>query len=65
MVLSATDGVECCCRTARAPNLIELMDTGVLRAKSVLRTRRLASAARASRSALNWGVTGLSLKLAQ
>eukprot|EP00969_Alexandrium_andersonii_P271217 11987373-Alexandrium_andersonii.AAC.1 len=55
MVLSATDGVECCCSTARAPRLSELTDTGVLRVKSVLQTRRLTNTARASRTALNWG----------
>eukprot|EP00969_Alexandrium_andersonii_P284415 12573982-Alexandrium_andersonii.AAC.1 len=28
---SATDGVEYCCNTARAPRLSELIDTGVVR----------------------------------
>eukprot|EP00969_Alexandrium_andersonii_P284654 12583411-Alexandrium_andersonii.AAC.1 len=34
IVLSATDGVECCCNTARAPRLPELTDTGALRVNS-------------------------------
>eukprot|EP00969_Alexandrium_andersonii_P372226 15481268-Alexandrium_andersonii.AAC.1 len=28
---NATDGVKCCCNTARAPRLSELTDTGVAR----------------------------------
>eukprot|EP00969_Alexandrium_andersonii_P345751 15282720-Alexandrium_andersonii.AAC.1 len=52
MVLSATDGVECCCSTARAPSLSELTDTGAVRANSVLQTRRLTRMARASHSVI-------------
>eukprot|EP00969_Alexandrium_andersonii_P160762 7104174-Alexandrium_andersonii.AAC.1 len=54
-LFKATDGVECCCNTANAPRLSELTDTGVVRMKSVLQTRRLADTANASRSVLNAG----------
>eukprot|EP00969_Alexandrium_andersonii_P281864 12460266-Alexandrium_andersonii.AAC.1 len=51
----ATDGVECCWRTARAPKLSELTDTGVVRVNSVFQTRRLTNTARASQSVLKAG----------
>eukprot|EP00969_Alexandrium_andersonii_P153301 6779045-Alexandrium_andersonii.AAC.1 len=55
IVFNATDGVECCWSTARAPKLSELADTGVLCVNNVLHTRRLTKTARASHNVLNWG----------
>eukprot|EP00969_Alexandrium_andersonii_P174802 7729856-Alexandrium_andersonii.AAC.1 len=47
LVLTSTDGVASCCRTARAPQLSELTDTGVLRVKRRRQARRLTNTARA------------------
>eukprot|EP00969_Alexandrium_andersonii_P192681 8511608-Alexandrium_andersonii.AAC.2 len=45
---NVTDGVVCCRKTASAPRLSELTDTGVARVNILLHTRRLINTARAS-----------------
>eukprot|EP00969_Alexandrium_andersonii_P316511 13982223-Alexandrium_andersonii.AAC.1 len=55
MVLNATDGVECCCNTARAAMLSEITETGVIRVKKRRQARRLTNTARASQRALCLG----------